>query len=271
MALNAGRAPEDRIRDQEIWRRAQQCSTPDLLRAMRLRHFRRVAASAPAFLKGLLQLLAHREDSWAATIQQDLLCLSEACASEPVGSKAASLPPPDTDPQAWEHFALAQPEAWSTLIAKHILGKLHVPAPSPPAVEEAMDIPCPSCSMVFASIAARNSHTARSHGYRNPVRARIHTEHCTCCMLHFWSRERVLYHVRKSKRCLAYHMSYVPAMRREEADALDAQSSAAQTANLRSGLQPRFAHLPCVRAAGPRTRDAALLLAPHPEGFEAVP
>ena len=169
------------------------------------------------------------------------------------------MPRPDVDPQAWERFAVKYRGTWNNLITRHILGRVHIPDSHSdmPRSGEVMDVPCPNCLQSFPSTAAMLSHCARQHGYRHPARCRIQTNHCLCCMIMHWSRERMLYHLKKSKVCMWYYMEHVAPLDADIVAELDTAAAAVQADNLRRGLQPRHAATPCTRLAGPLCREAS--------------
>ena len=123
-----------------------------------------------------------------------------------------------------------------------------------------MDVPCPECSQSFPSASAMASHRARVHGYRHPARCRIETVHCLCCLAMHWTRERMLYHLKKSKVCMGFYTEHVAPVEVDTATALDVASAPVQADNVRRGLQPRHAARPCVRLAGPLRREAFVAL-----------
>ena len=109
---------------------------------------------------------------------------------------------------------------------------------------------CLECDVVFSSRAAYESHRYRTHGFRNVLRYHISETWCPCCLMQFHTRERVIYHLKKSVRCQA-HVLQCPALTPPEAEELDAQARIVQSGNLRKGLQPRHASHASHRIIGP--------------------
>eukprot|EP00974_Lingulodinium_polyedra_P046697 4475010-Lingulodinium_polyedra.AAC.1 len=66
-----------------------------------------------------------------------------------------------------------------------------------PGAQVGLPTPCTTCGQMCKSQAAMFSHMAKVHNYRNPLRQKISTDFCECCLLMLWSSERVFYHVKK--------------------------------------------------------------------------
>ena len=66
----------------------------------------------------------------------------------------------------------------------------------------------------------------------------------------FWTRERVVYHLKKSRFCLPLMREHLQPLVADRAARLDRQAASEQSANIRTGFQPRFASRPCLQADG---------------------
>ena len=75
---------------------------------------------------------------------------------------------------------------------------------------------------------------------------------CPVCLKQFWSRERVVNHIRyRSKVCLANLKLRGPCLTTLEADELDVVEHGAHAKLARSGLRSHHASIPAVQLAGP--------------------
>ena len=109
---------------------------------------------------------------------------------------------------------------------------------------------CIECDAVFGTASALASHRHRKHNIKNVLRFYVRGTMCLKCMLELHTRERHLYHLKKARACREYTMSQEP-LTDVEVESLDAAARAEQRHNVRSGLQPRHAHLAAFRRAGP--------------------
>ena len=124
------------------------------------------------------------------------------------------------------------------------------PAPRPTEAG-ASHLECPACGKLFLSTGDLRNHASRIHGVRHRARLYVDNDTCPACLTCFWSRERLVYHLKKAKFCLGLIVNNCSPMPQREANALDAQSAAVQRGNLRVGFSPRVAMRPAIRAAGP--------------------
>ena len=261
---NAGRGHGDRSTDLTIRQTLRQCTVGDLLAAQRLRHLRRILVAAPEYLLGLVQTTTDLPDAWGRLIQADLVAMSER-AQDFRGLLVASLPDPLIDFDPWRRLIIDRPVAWSSAITKLFIdhgGRFEPAAEECPEIDPATEIsdnegPAPShqcqqCHKSFRSASSLASHCARAHGYRNTLRDRIDTLHCCRCLKMFWTRERLLYHAKRSSRCRQFYLSGMPLVGGHE---LDQEAAKVQRANIRAGFQPRHAEAPCTLLHGPRPRQ----------------
>ena len=79
----------------------------------------------------------------------------------------------------------------------------------------------------------------------------VSTPWCPACLKFFWTRERVVHHLRRARKCLARVREHAPRMPPEQASRLDREAAPEQSANLRAGFPHRFAAAPCIQALGP--------------------
>ena len=94
-------------------------------------------------------------------------------------------------------------------------------------------------------------HKFKSHGIKAFERRYAIGTQCTVCLLDFWSRERLINHIKRCKACNENLLMRPPWITSEEADELDA-AEASRLLKLKSqGLRRHAATKPCVQARGP--------------------
>ena len=97
------------------------------------------------------------------------------------------------------------------------------------------------------------SHFYRKHRRKCPIRARLASDVCPCCLMGFQSRENAIYHVaHASIRCRLYVLSWLPCLEEDDRIVLDAESAAGRKALSKAGYHPRTAWIPAHRVEGPR-------------------
>jgi len=116
---------------------------------------------------------------------------------------------------------------------------------------------CYECGAAFVGQAQLMSHSNRVHAYRNPLRSRVDGTQCIVCLKEFWSRDRILQHLRSSGACGDWYARNVEPCSDAERQGRDRDVLEARRANVRAGLPIRVAVRPAVRAAGPLRREIA--------------
>ena len=97
------------------------------------------------------------------------------------------------------------------------------------------------------------SHFYRKHRKKCPIRARMFSEVCPCCLMCFQSRENAIFHVaHASVRCRLYVLSWLPCLDEVSRVDMDAECAAGRRALRKAGYHPRAAWIPAHRAEGPR-------------------
>ena len=166
----------------------------------------------------------------------------------------AAMPDPSTSPAEWANLAAARPVLWQSAVAR-LAETPYFPASNAPPEQEAIEEGvCFDCGACFPTKSALCSHRARKHGYRHPLRQKVEGTVCQYCLFDHFSRERLVYHLKRARCCRAFYQESVPDVPGEEARRLDADAASIQTSNLHLGLQPRFAREPPVRRVGPAVR-----------------
>ena len=82
---------------------------------------------------------------------------------------------------------------------------------------------CGTCNKTFKSTQSLTLHEFKSHGIKDPIRCMVPSTCCFICLKEFWSRCRILNHVKKSSVCRLNLQMRSPFLTPEEADALDNQ------------------------------------------------
>ena len=85
----------------------------------------------------------------------------------------------------------------------------------------AAPIECSICGRLSKSSQAHAVHTFTKHGIKCRFRLYVPFTHCLVCLREFWSRERCLNHVKKSKVCKYNLILRGPCLSQDEADSLD--------------------------------------------------
>ena len=126
---------------------------------------------------------------------------------------------------------------WASTPSQVCLGKQHM---------------CNVCSKAFNTFQKLSLHQFKAHGIKAIERRYISSDHCPICLIKFWSRTRVINHIkRRSTICKENLLIAPPHLTEEEADKLDEAESVAVAALAKKGCKPAFASRPCVQLQGP--------------------
>ena len=113
-------------------------------------------------------------------------------------------------------------------------------------------VSCQECHKVFYSFQALSLHRFKSHGLKNMMHKFIDVTHCIVCLREFWTRERVLNHVRyRSPLCRDNLIMRGPVLTESQADELDRLERPMHTDLYRRGHRRHNADRPSMRCAGP--------------------
>jgi hypothetical protein len=166
----------------------------------RLRAFRRMI-TAPAQVRALLQ--SRGAEGWREEVRRSLCALQKM-----LPSKLEELPSPAVDTLAWERLASQYPTSWhsvTTMFLKTIVAEpqrwvrvseqVWGTSDSSTTDEEIL---CAECGKDFKTHQGLQSHRARVHGWRHPLRAFVPSSVCPVCHVDFRSRLRALAHVQRS-------------------------------------------------------------------------
>ena len=129
---------------------------------------------------------------------------------------------------------------------------------------------CHVCNKMFMSKQKCALHQFKVHGIRSIERRYIVDDSCPICLVKFWSRTRVLNHLKyRSKICQENLLIRPPLISEEEASILDEAERAAIAARAKKGLKPAHAAKPCVQMFGPLVQvvsDPSTASGHHPLG-----
>ena len=112
---------------------------------------------------------------------------------------------------------------------------------------------CNMCDASFSTLQQFNLHVFKKHGVKNIMRLYIneHT-HCSVCLKQFWSRPRLLNHIRyKSKVCKYNLILRGTLVSEEEATRQDVASASVRVALHKGGRRRHFAEDPVLQLQGP--------------------
>ena len=112
---------------------------------------------------------------------------------------------------------------------------------------------CSACSRRFDTRQKYSVHLFKVHHIKSIERKYVNTTHCPICMIEFWTRERILNHLRyKSQVCRQNLLLRGPLLSDCEADSLDRDELVDSIRPLSVQLLRRHHTLkPCFRLPGP--------------------
>ena len=112
---------------------------------------------------------------------------------------------------------------------------------------------CGICNKVFKSHQSKTLHEFKAHGIKDPIRCYAPSSVCVCCMKNFWTRPRIVNHLKKSRFCrLNLQMKYAPFITSEECNRLEAIEHPDLKVLIAGGKRLHYANrAPCTRMPGP--------------------
>ena len=123
------------------------------------------------------------------------------------------------------------------------------------SIKEGGTFCCFECGLTFKDRPALMGHAARVHGYRHPARKLVLASHCTICLKHFWSPERVFHHYLRSG-CGPKAEQLVVPLQDEQTEELFAAARTEARSNVRQGQSHRKALRAAVQLEGPKVEGA---------------
>jgi len=229
-------------------------SVRDKLQSIRLRYAARLARSAPDLLRLLID--AGHADAWMSALVADLESMRLI-----MHEKLAELSEPAASLQPWIQLWRLHPTAWTALVSKFegtIAQRRRRADPAPRGedrpelgdVEHAADeIPafCPECEKPFPTHARLAAHRFAAHGVKNPFWAYVQDGTCPVCKTRFWSRPRVVCHLRDAPACGLSLLHNGTRIDEHEQDRLDASDAHERSRARGLGSNVYEAFRPCQR------------------------
>jgi hypothetical protein len=236
------------ISDSELLDRYDAMNPSTLLRVARLLLLGRLAIKAPTELMTLLVDMSSSNSGWPASVLSDLkwLTISESFA------RCAEL-----DLAGWIQCIVEKPKFFKQGVTKFARCKYanmydsKDPATKVPA--SACSYECNLCDSTFGTLQQFSLHMFKKHGVKNVMRLYVdgHT-HCPVCLRLFWTRARLLNHIRYRSKICKYNLCMRGKICSEaEASIQDAAAAQANVALYRRGRRNHFAEEPVLQLHGP--------------------
>ena len=220
-----------------------------MLRVARLSLLNRLVSKAPVDLLSLITDLIVVPNGWTQSVADDLkwLCLSEDFTKR-IGQ---SLP-------EWIGFMRESPKLFRTRVHKFArcgFANICLTSERKSACDEVTDptFCCNTCDAKFGTCQQLSLHMFKKHGITNMWRLYVGDfVHCPICLKHFWSRERLLNHIRyRSKICKRNLLIRGPIINEVQAIAIDEAEAAGHVKLMHSGRKRCAAIESVVRLHGP--------------------
>ena len=257
--------PDDHTTAMQVWTEAGVHPAEVVIRLRRLAYLHRFHRVAPRALQALVQAAASMPGSWADHVRRDLEWAAEVVPGR--------LSLEEVQGSTVEEVLLGRsPGQWRALV-KHLRAKAPLELPAFTVRRDKYSasedrIQCPLCARAFPDAQSCLSHGAREHGLKNQRRNYILSTHCQCCLREFWSRERMLQHLKRAERCWNRIQKAIVALPDDVVDELDAAQAHVQRENKAKGLPFRFAAIRSRRLQGPLPAWAEGDWAPPQEGVD---
>ena len=266
------RYPAKPLNDEELLRWLGQPSASALVSFRRLRFMNRLFGLVSSESDGLfvslfavLQECDRLQVGWPQAVRADLFLVRTT-----LEDKLCSLPDPRQHLGPWLHLIRGSPAEWMQLLKLFLSRSTSVArsteasaqdvgtpaAPSPPSL--AVIFQCSECDFFCDTAAGLGTHRMKEHGYRHEVRSLVGSSSvCRVCMVQFWTRPRLLRHLRERKAarctpCLDLLRTFAQPIDPEHVKELDAEEAAACQRSRRQGSQRPLVLGPPVPAYGPR-------------------
>ena len=234
------------IDDGELCEQYDLMAPATMLRVARLSLFSRVCVKAPEDFRAMLVSMCEVSDSWVGALLLDLkwLTLHEHY------NDCAQL-----NYSQWSDRVLAHPKRFRksvNVLSRSSLANIFV---SDKVVGPSSDglFSCGLCCVDFDTCQKHSLHMFKKHGIKNVMRLYInyHT-HCTVCLKQFWTRPRLLNHIRYRSKVCKYNL-YLRGTIVDEATACsqDLECAGDSVALYSRGRRRHFAEEPVVQLSGP--------------------
>lgn len=220
-----------------------------IVRLNRIMLMCRIVRKQPPGLLDLIESTAHVAGSWAHTVRSDL----EWCCTNPKLEGCSNF-----SFREWsEHIRNSSPSSRFPRIVRFFLkssvANISVAWKNNQVVKPLVShIMCDQCPKSFCSEQSLALHRFNVHGVKNAIRWYVDGVHCPVCLKLFWSRERVVNHLRyRSKVCLNNDLLRGPCLSVAQSDELDALEHVANAKLAKHGRRSHFASCPAVQLHGP--------------------
>ena len=198
----------------------------------------------------MLLLLDVTQVGWTEALLRDLSWITVAEHFSGCGSFALD---------DWVKHIRASPGQFKELVnqfARTKFANLHEGAEAiqkEPTPQSDNSFDCSICSTSFPTFQQYSLHMFKRHQCKNIWRLYVGTSTaCAICLRQFWSRERLLNHIRyRSQLCKCNYRLRAPVISETEAVVIDSQLASDHARLARNGRRRHFADEPVIRLAGP--------------------
>eukprot|EP00973_Karenia_brevis_P007083 960189-Karenia_brevis.AAC.1 len=254
--------------DDDLIFRQEWIAPANLLRIRRLTLFARLVKCQAWHVLALVMYSRHARRSWASSLEQDFRWLSSkssmfagaSCRIEGLACLCYS------DPSRFKIEAIRicqtplynTSAAWasSVRVARNVSATLHT---------------CHQCNATFSSYQACAVHRFKKHGIGKDLRKFVDTTHCIACMAEHWTRERILNHLDKSRRCRCLYRMLMSPLSEHVYQQLE-KSSKDEVASLQvAGWRRNKCVMPAVTLDGPLVLQADMAGIDHRLRLSARP
>ena len=219
-----------------------------ILKFSRLSLFGRLCAKAPESLFSMVHALADCDDSWTSLVRSDLVWLCNS----PDFSSCSSY-----SFQQWCDSIKDSPIGFKRMLSKYVKLRIAnipdiVTTPASPNVISSF-FSCSECEYTCNTFQKLSLHLFKKHGIRNVWRRYVYLHtHCPVCLRLFWSRERLINHIRyRSVTCKHNMILRGFKCTEEEANVVDESVQGEHTQLSKAGKRRHAATDPAIRLCGP--------------------
>ena len=237
------------ISDAELFYRYDLILPSTILRFARLSLLGRLCAKAHDYLFSMVVTLSNCEGSWSSLVCKDLLWLT-TCPAFTDGLGLAFGDWCDSIKNKPKYFRLQLKRLIKLRIA-NIPPEIVIASST--AAADCGQFQCDSCSSCFNTFHKLSLHMFKKHDVKNVWRRYVYAHtHCPICMRNFWSRERLINHIRYRSR-ICRHNIILRGFKcsEEEACVIDSQQYDIHIQLQKAGKRRHAAIEPVVRLAGP--------------------
>ena len=212
--------------------------------------WKRLIVKAPDFFMSLIRFTWNHDGSWANSVRCDLiwLCEHNLYTSNYTWSLEQWVSHIKDDPKG---FAKGVSAFCSSAFAN--LCAYAVPAAKKSKQCETLVLdPCEICGKTFATRQKMALRRFKAHGLKDKIRLYTSTTHCVICLKEFWSRERLLDHLKvRAAGCRARLLMRDPVLSATEAQAVDDELKSSFVSLRKKGKRRLNVEKWCVRLSGP--------------------